>query len=106
MRSRIRRAAWAWIVLVLATASTRGGGAALLRRFRAAHGGAPEVPIALYLVGGSSGARGRRESAALTSRELALLAPASAYADGAADRLRGLGRAGLTLPPFSVEERL
>jgi len=105
-RRRIGRSALLLAAYAAARAGDEGRNEALLRRFLADHGDAPEVPIALYLLGASFEARGQRENAALTYRELTLLAPASDYADGAADRLRELGRAGLTLPPFSVEDRL
>src|SRR5206468_3823652 len=51
-------------------------------------------------------ARGQRELAARTYRELRVLLPASDYADGAADRLAALEAAGVTVAPLALEERL
>ncbi|PYM06463.1 MAG: hypothetical protein DMD82_08645 [Candidatus Rokuibacteriota bacterium] len=105
-RRRIGRSALLLAAYAAARAGDEGRNEALLRRFLAGHGDAPEMPIALYLLGASFEARGQRENAALTYRELTLLAPASDYADGAGDRLRELGRAGFTLAPLSLEDRL
>ena len=66
----------------------------------------PELPEALYLLGMSAEARGQRELAARTYRELRVLLPASDYADGAADRLAALEAAGVTVAPLALEERL
>jgi soluble lytic murein transglycosylase len=97
-------------LLLAAYAAARAGDEArddaLLRRFLLAHADSPEMPIALYLLAESFEARGQREKAAKTYRELTLLAPASEYADGAADRLRALAKAGVSLPPPSDAERL
>src|SRR2546426_2303838 len=78
----------------------------LLGRLVTGYPDAPELPEALYLLGMSAEARGQRELAARTYRELRLLLPASDYADGAADRLAALEAAGLTPAPLTLEERV
>jgi len=78
----------------------------LLGRLVKGYPDAPELPEALYLLGMSAEARGQRELAARTYRELRLLLPASDYADGAADRLAALEAAGVTLAPLTLEERV
>src|SRR5207245_550767 len=78
----------------------------LLGRLVKGYPDAPELPEALYLPGASAEARGQRELAARTYRELRLLLPASDYADGAADRLAALEAAGLTPAPLTLEERV
>jgi soluble lytic murein transglycosylase len=103
---RVGRSALLLAAYAAARAGDEKGNDALLRRFLLAHAESPEMPIALYLLGESFEARGQRENAARTYRELVLLAPASEYADGAADRLRELARAGVVLPPPSAAERL
>src|SRR5713101_8412203 len=71
-RRRIGRSALLLAANAAARAGDEGRNEALLRRFLADHGDAPEVPIALYLLGASFEARGQRENAALTYRELTL----------------------------------
>src|SRR5437773_2287861 len=78
----------------------------LLGRLVKGYPDAPELPEALYLLGMSAEARGQRELAARTYRELRLLLPASDYADGAADRLAALEAAGVTVAPLTLEERV
>src|SRR5439155_209065 len=78
----------------------------LLGRLVKGYPDAPELPEALYLLGMSAEARGQRELAARTYRELRLLLPASDYADGAADRLAALEAAGGTVAPLTPEERV
>src|SRR5256886_2903543 len=66
----------------------------------------PYTTLFRSLLGMSAEARGQRELAARTYRELRLLLPASDYADGAADRLAALEAAGLTPAPLTLEERV
>jgi soluble lytic murein transglycosylase len=109
-RSPRARAARSSLLLAAYAAAREGDEArneALLRRFLKEYPGAAEAPAALYLLGQSFEARDQREHAARVYREITLLAPASGYADGAADRLQALAGAGLTPPvAFTAEERL
>src|SRR5256886_4956557 len=66
----------------------------------------PYTTLFRSLLGMSAEARGQRELAARTYRELRLLLPASDYADGAADRLAALEAAGLIPAPLTLEERV
>src|SRR2546425_8021057 len=97
-------------LLLAATFAARAGDDAqaqtLLGRLVKGYPDASELPEALYLLGMSAEARGQRELAARTYRELRLLLPASDYADGAADRLAALEAAGLTPAPLALEERV
>ena len=97
-------------LLLATTFASRAGDEAqaqtLLGRLVKGYPDAPELPEALYLLGMSAEARGQRELAARTYRELRLLLPASDYADGAADRLAALEAAGLTPAPLTLEERV
>ena len=97
-------------LLLATTFASRAGDEAqaqtLLGRLVKGYPDAPELPEALYLLGMSAEARGQRELAARTYRELRLLLPASDYADGAADRLAALEAAGVTLAPLTLEERV
>jgi len=97
-------------LLLAPTFASRAGDEAqaqtLLGRLVKGYPDAPELPEALYLLGMSAEARGQRELAARTYRELRLLLPASDYADGAADRLAALEAAGLTPAPLTLEERV
>src|SRR5439155_1281785 len=51
---------------------------------------APELPGALYLLAMTAEALGQPDAAALTYRDVRLLAPASGYAEGASDRIVAL----------------
>ena len=66
---------------------------------------APELPAALYLLGQSAEALGQPETAAQTYREIRILAPASGYADGAADRLAALQMLGVRTPVLTPAQR-
>ncbi len=79
---------------------------AALKRLIGAYPDAPVIPQALYLLGMTGEARGQLEAAALAYRELTILAPASGWADGAADRLAALAGAGVRVPQPSLAERL
>jgi soluble lytic murein transglycosylase len=92
-----------------ALASRAGDEAAsqqLVKRVLAAYPDAAEVPEALYLLGQSAEALGDRTNAAHAYRELRILAPASSYAEGAADRLEVLAAAGVRVPELSIAERI
>jgi soluble lytic murein transglycosylase len=65
-----------------------------------------EVPQALYLLGQSAEALGRRDDAARAYRELMVLAPTTGWADGAADRLGILAAAGTAVPALTMDQRL
>jgi soluble lytic murein transglycosylase len=92
---------------VLASRSGDEAGAQdLLARLLARYPDAPEVPQALYLLGMTAEAREQFEAAAHAYRELTILAPASPWADGAADRLAALAAAGVQAPEPSPQERL
>jgi soluble lytic murein transglycosylase len=66
---------------------------------------APELPAALYLLGQSAEALGQPDTAAHAYREIRILAPASGYADGAADRLAVLQASGVRLVPLTPAQR-
>jgi soluble lytic murein transglycosylase len=100
---RVARTALLQAAYAAARAGDEARHEALLRRFLTRYAASSEMPEALYLLGASFEARGERHKAAETYRELRLLAPASEYADGAADRLDTLGRAGIVIPPLSPE---
>jgi soluble lytic murein transglycosylase len=97
-------------LLLAATLADRAGDEAeaqpLLARLVARYPDAPEVAEALYLLALGAEARGQRDLAALTYRELQLVLPASGYADGAADRLAALVAAGVRVTPFTPSQRL
>jgi soluble lytic murein transglycosylase len=97
-------------MLVAAWAAERAGDEAgnqtLLKRFLVGYPRAPELSAVLYRLAISFEASGDRARASETYRELVVLAPASDYAAGAADRLRALEEAGLAVPPLSDDQRL
>ncbi|HEV8617515.1 MAG TPA: CDP-alcohol phosphatidyltransferase family protein, partial [Methylomirabilota bacterium] len=79
---------------------------ALLKRALEKYPDAPEVPEALYLLGQTLEARVQAATAAEVYRELMVLAPATGYADGAADRLAALATAGTPTPALSLGQRM
>ena len=97
-------------LLLAATFAARAGDDAqaqtLLGRLVDKYPDAPELPETLYLLGMSAEARGQRELAARTYRDLRVLVPASDYADGAADRLAELQAAGVGVAPLTIGERI
>jgi soluble lytic murein transglycosylase len=105
-RMRVARPALLLAAYAAAREGDEAGNEALLRQFLKESPDAADAPAVLYLLGQSLEARGQREQAARVYRELTLLAPASGYADGAADRLQALANAGLTPVALSAEERL
>jgi soluble lytic murein transglycosylase len=79
---------------------------AALKRLLESYPDAAEGPQALYMLGQITAARGQPETAALAYRQLMVLAPASGYADGAADRLAALAATGTPTPPLSITQRI
>jgi soluble lytic murein transglycosylase len=97
------------LLLAATLASSAGdepGSHALLKRLLERYPDAPEVPEVLYLVGQTAEARQQPDVAALAYRQLRVLAPTTAYAEAASDRLAALMQAGTPLPPISMQERI
>jgi soluble lytic murein transglycosylase len=67
---------------------------------------APELPGALYLLAMTAEALGQPDAAAMTYRDVRLLAPASGYAEGASDRILALQAAGVRLAPLTPTQRI
>ncbi|MGH7343629.1 MAG: transglycosylase SLT domain-containing protein, partial [Candidatus Rokuibacteriota bacterium] len=67
---------------------------------------APELPGALYLLAMTAEALGQLDAAAMTYRDVRLLAPASGYADGASDRIAALQAAGVRVAPLTPTQRI
>jgi soluble lytic murein transglycosylase len=82
------------------------GAQAALKRLIGSYPDSPTLPEALYLLGQTGEARGQRDAAASTYRELRILAPTTGWADGAEDRLAALAAAGIAMPPLSTAQRL
>jgi soluble lytic murein transglycosylase len=78
----------------------------VLVRLINAYPDAPELPGALYLLAVTAEALGQSDAAALTYRDVRLLAPASGYAEGASDRIVALQAAGARLPPLTPAQRI
>ena len=78
----------------------------MLVRLINAYPDAPELPGALYLLAMTAEALGQSDAAALTYRDVRLLAPASGYAEGAGDRIVALQAAGARLPPLTPAQRI
>ena len=78
----------------------------VLVRLINAYPDAPELPGALYLLAMTAEALGQSDAAALTYRDVRLLAPASGYAEGASDRIVALQAAGARLPPLTPTQRI
>jgi soluble lytic murein transglycosylase len=87
-------------------AGDEAGAHAALKRLLERYPDAPEVPEALYLVGQTAEARQQPDVAALAYRQLRVLAPTTAYAEAAGDRLVVLVEGGTPLPPISMSERI
>jgi soluble lytic murein transglycosylase len=66
----------------------------------------PEQAGALYLLAMTAESLGQPNAAALTYRDVRLLAPASGYADGASDRIVALEASGVRLPPLTPSQRI
>src|SRR5262249_56226753 len=78
----------------------------VLVRLINAYPDAPELPGALYLLAMTAEALGQSDAAALTYRDVRLLAPASGYAEGASDRIVALQASGIRLPPLTPGQRI
>jgi soluble lytic murein transglycosylase len=104
--SRLAPGALALAATLAAGAGDDAAAQALLARLLDSYPDSSEVPAALYRLAMTAEARGQRESAALAYRELRVLAPASGWADGAADRLDALGAQGVRVPDLSLAQRL
>ena len=78
----------------------------VLVRLINAYPDASELPGALYLLAMTAEALGQPDAAALTYRDVRLLAPASGYAEGASDRIVALQAAGARLPPLTPAQRI
>jgi soluble lytic murein transglycosylase len=79
---------------------------AAIKRLIERYPDARELPQALYMLGHVGEATGQREAAALAYRELRVLAPSTAWANGAEDRLFLLAQGGVTVPPLSIAQRV
>ena len=77
----------------------------VLSRLIDAYPDAPELPGALYLLGQSAEALGQIDAAAQAYRQIRVVAPASGYADGAADRIAALQAAGVRPVPLTPAQR-
>jgi soluble lytic murein transglycosylase len=82
------------------------GAQSLLERLLTSYPDSAEVPEALYFLGLIVEARGQPELAARLYQELRVLAPASGWAEGAADRLEILMAAGVSVPSLTMTERV
>jgi soluble lytic murein transglycosylase len=82
------------------------GAVALYRRFLERHGERAEVPRVRYALGQALEASGQLVEAQRVLRGLWLTAPASAYAEGAAQQERALAERGITAPPPTGREKL
>jgi soluble lytic murein transglycosylase len=79
---------------------------AALTRLLGRHAASPEAMQALYMLGLTAEARGQHDAAVHAYRHLMITAPATAWADGAEDRLGELAAAGIAVPSLSLAERL
>ena len=104
--SRLAPQALLFAAYIAARAGDDARHEALLRQFLSSHPDSPSAPSVLYQLGLALEARGERQKAAETFRQLTVIAPASGYADGASDRLAALARGGTPTPPLSPEQRL
>ena len=104
--SRLATRALLITATLAARAGDEAGAQAVLMRLLDGYPDSRDVPEALYLLGQSAEALGQRDNAAHTYRELLVLAPTTAWADGAADRLAVLAAAGIAVPPLTLDQRV
>jgi soluble lytic murein transglycosylase len=104
--SRLVPGALIQAAVLAAQAGDDAAAQAALKRLLESYPDAAEGPQALYMLGQITAARGQPDTAALAYRQLMVLAPASAYADGAADRLAALAATGTPTPPLSITQRI
>ncbi|HEX2440866.1 MAG TPA: transglycosylase SLT domain-containing protein [Methylomirabilota bacterium] len=104
--SRLAARALLMAATLAARAGDEVGAQAILARLIDGYADAREVPEALYLLGQSAEAAGQRDSAVQSYRALMVLAPTTAWADAATDRLDALAAAGVTVPPLTIAQRL
>ena len=79
---------------------------AALKRLIERYPDSAEIPEALYLVGQTGEARQQPDVAAAAYRQLRVLAPTTAYAEAAGDRLTLMMQGGVAVPPISMSERI
>jgi soluble lytic murein transglycosylase len=79
---------------------------AALKRLLERYPDSADVPEALYLVGQTAEARQQIDVATAAYRQLRVLAPTTAYAEAAGDRLTALMQNGTPVPPISMSERI
>jgi len=104
--SRLAPRALLLAATLASTAGDEAGAHAALKRLLERYPDSPEVPEALYLVGQTAEARQQPDVAATAYRQVRVLAPTTAYAEAAGDRLTALMQAGTPLPPISMGERI
>jgi soluble lytic murein transglycosylase len=97
------------LLLAATLASSAGDEAAAhaaLKRLIERYPDSAEIPEALYLVGQTGEARQQPDVAAAAYRQLRVLAPTTAYAEAAGDRLTLMMQGGAAVPPISMSDRI
>jgi soluble lytic murein transglycosylase len=104
--SRLAPRALLLAATLASSAGDEAGAHGALKRLLERYPDSAEVPEALYLVGQTAEARQQTDVAAAAYRQLRVLAPTTAYAEAAGDRLTVLMQGGMPLPPISMSERI
>jgi soluble lytic murein transglycosylase len=104
--SRLAPAALVRAATLAARAGDDAAEQASLKRVLETYPESAEVPEVLYLLGMNGEARGQTDAAAHAYRELQIVAPASGWAAGAADRLAALAAGGVRVPALSIAQRV